>query len=276
MTMKHTYSLYILLALLLASCSPIRHAVHVEMRYPSKSGVELAGKIVSVVYVSEGDSIADIFNTSLVSGFAKELEDDYGTGEGSVGIYSIEDKGGNYAAKDTLVNLLMDTGSDAVFLLDKVERTPVNDEMAKFTIKLYCFDAMNKAENVYTFGGSTILSVNNAKLAEEAFKSGQTVAGSFKSQWKHEQYSITYYDSEKWYQAMFKAEAYDWKGAMDIWMELIHSIDPMKRACAEYNIAVACYMMGDYDLASDWLDMSDKENKLTLSDALRKRIELRK
>ena len=274
--MKRIYSLLVLFAIFFTSCSPIRHAIHVEMRYPSKSGVELAGKIISVVYVSEGDTLADVFNSSLVSGFAAELEEDYGTGEGSIGVYSIEDKGGNYAHKDTLVNLLMDTGADAVFLLDRVERTPVNEDMSKFTIKLFCFDAMNKDENVYSFGGSTILSSTAGKLSEESYKSGKTVAGSFKSQWKHEQYTITYYDSEKWYNALIKADAYDWKGAMEIWMGLIHAVDPMKRACAEYNIAVACYMMGDYDLASDWLDLSDKENKLTLSDALRKRINSRK
>jgi hypothetical protein len=49
----------------------------------------------------------------------------------------------------------------------------------------------------------------------------------------------------------------------------------MKRACAEYNISVACYMLGDYPLAIEWLDLADKENKLPISDALRKRIDAR-
>jgi len=50
----------------------------------------------------------------------------------------------------------------------------------------------------------------------------------------------------------------------------------MKRACAEYNISVACYMLGDYTLALEWLDLSDKDNKLPISDAMRKRIDARK
>ena len=41
------------LAILLVSCGPSRHAIPVEMRHPSKSGIELAGKIVSVVYAKE-------------------------------------------------------------------------------------------------------------------------------------------------------------------------------------------------------------------------------
>ena len=50
----------------------------------------------------------------------------------------------------------------------------------------------------------------------------------------------------------------------------------MKKATAEYNIAVACYMLGDFDLATQWLDRSDADNMMpTLSDALRKRINSR-
>jgi hypothetical protein len=35
-------------------------------------------------------------------------------------------------------------------------------------------------------------------------------------------------------------------------------------------------MLTDYDLAAEWLDYSDKENKLTHSENLRKRINERK
>ena len=74
-----------------------------------------------------------------------------------------------------------------------------------------------------------------------------------------------------------RAEAYDWKGAMDQWFLLLNSNDPLRRSCAEYNIAVACYMLGDYSLASQWLDRSDADSKLpNMSDNLRKRIDSRK
>ena len=59
-------------------------------------------------------------------------------------------------------------------------------------------------------------------------------------------------------------------------LALKSSNDLLRRSCAEYNIAVACYMMGEYELASEWLDRSDKDNKLPLSDGLRKRIDSRK
>ena len=34
-------------------------------------------------------------------------------------------------------------------------------------------------------------------------------------------------------------------------------------------------MLGDYELAGEWLDRSDTDNKLAQSDALRKRINAR-
>ena len=274
--MKRIFPFILSLSLLLVSCGPSRYAVQVEMRYPSKSGVELSGKIISVVYLADGNESGDLFTSSLADGFAYALENDYGTGEGSVGIYRIDDKGGHYSQKDTLVNLLIDTGADVIFLFDEVELVNLSDGLHKFSIKLYCFDAMNKDENVYSFAGSSVTDAKEEDMQKEAWEAGNTVAGSFKSQWKHEQYSIVYYDSEKWYDALEKAESYQWKAAMDIWMTLTDTNDPLRRSCAGYNIAVACYMLGDYALASEWLDMSDKDNKLPQSDALRKRIDARK
>ena len=84
--------------------------------------------------------------------------------------------------------------------------------------------------------------------------------------------TLAYFDNEKWYKALDRAEAYDWKGAMDMWMTLVSTNDMLRRSCAAYNIATACYMLGDYDLALEWIDQSDKDNKLPYSDALRKRI----
>ena len=276
MRMKRLYTLFFALSLLVTGCMPCRHAVQVEMRHPSRSGIELFGKVVSVVYLTDGDKDGDAFNASMAEGFAAELEKDYGTGEGSIGVYSLQDNGGKYSQKDTLFRLLMDTDCDAVFLFDKVGMQNVGDKSTKFNIRLYCFDAMDKDEKVASFVGNTIINALTDNLQKEATMTGEVIAESFKSQWKHEQYSIIYFQNEPWYSAMAKAQNYDWVGAMDKWMGLLSSKDPFKRACAEYNMAVACYMLGDYNLASEWLDMSDQENLLPVSDALRKRINTRK
>lgn len=305
--------LYIITLMLLAiSCGPTRHLIHVEMRHPSKSGIDLVGKNIAVVHLGNENQIANRFSEGMADGLAYSLEQDYGTGEGSVGIYRMNVvPGGNYASRDTLVNLLMDTGSDVVFLIDtlavgtmtiggmtsvalpeSVDSSYITTGELPFTMKMYGFDAMNMEEKVYSFAGSSVaipfaysdgIQTNAVirqraieSLSELGFEAGRSLSSSFKSQWKHEQYSVVYFESEPWYRAMQYADALQWKEAIDIWIELLDTNDMMKRACAAYNMALATYMLGDYDLAEQWLDRSDADNKLPMSDALRKRLETRK
>lgn len=308
--MKRILALCLIAFLTVVSCGPSKHAVHVEMRHPSKTGVNLVGKNVAVVYLEGDNAVSSEFAETMADGFAYTLEQDYGAST-KVGIYRMRClDGADYSKKDSLFNILMDTGSDIVFLFDTVrfgmmtvggpsrvsypsslDSAYVSNGSVPYTMKLYCYDGMNKEDKVQAYGGtstarpevysngkddSTVaLSKAWKSLGIEGWDAGVKVADSFKSQWKHEQYSIVYYDAEKWYDALGKADQYDWKGAIDIWMKLLDVNDPMKRACAEYNISVACYMLGDYALAVEWLDLSDKENKLPISDALRKRIEAR-
>lgn len=310
--MKNTLIALAALCLSIASCAPMKHAVHVEMRHPSKSGVDLAGKDISVVYLETENALANSFSEGMADGFAYTLEQDYGTGEGSIGIYRMRmSENGNYASKDSLFNILMDTGADVVFLFDTVrlgtiviggatrvaapknaDSSYVSRSTLPYTMKLFCFDGMDKTEQVKTFGGTSVarpdVYSDGRKTSKElmdtamkdidaaAWKAGLLVAESFKSQWKHEQYSIVYFESDdRWFDALLKAEQYDWKGAMDIWLDMLGSRDMMKRSCAEFNISVACYMLGDYHLASQWLDRSDEDNKLPISDAMSKRIDQR-
>ena len=270
---------YIFIALLtIISCGPSRHAVHVEMRHPSRSGIELGGKIVSVIYACTGNSQSDLFTENMADAFAEALENDYGTGKGSFAVHSVDARKGDYSQKDSLFRLLMSTGSDLVFLFGPVDIDAKINGASPVKVSLYSYDGMDKEEKVRLYTGTTLLtSLDNASIISEAAEAGRKVADSFVSQWKHEQYSIAYFDSQKWYEALALAEEYDWKGAMDIWFSILDSNDMLKRACAEYNIAVACFMLGDMNLADEWLNKSKADNDMpTLTDALRKRIDARR
>ena len=60
---------------------------------------------------------------------------------------------------------------------------------------------------------------------------------------------------------------------MDIWLALLDTNDLMKRASAEYNLSGACFMLGDLELAHEWLEKSKADNDMpTLTDAMTKRI----
>ena len=302
----------IILAAMAVACGPSRHAIHVEMRHPSKSGIEFSGKTISVVHLENDNTLNNHLSEGIADGLAYALEQDYDTGEGSVGIYRMRVvPGADYSSRDTLVNLLVDTGSDVIFLLDTLsvglmtmggassvaapsspDSSYISTGNLPFKMKLFCFDAMNMDEKVYDFSGSsvavpfaysdgrqteeTIRERAVASLSELGFEVGTTISASFKSQWKYEQYSVVYFDSPTWITAMEYADKYYWKDAMNIWLELLDTNDMLKRSCAAYNLALASYMLGDYELASLWLDRSDIDNKLPMSDTLRKRIDDRK
>ncbi len=259
-------------------CGPMKHIINVEMRHPSVVGVDLAGKTVSVVYLEGDDRIGNEFNESMADGFAYTLENDYGTGEGSVGIYRMrQEPEANYASRDSLFNILMDTGADLVFLLDRTKFGAVSSGSVPYTIKMYCFDGMNKEEKVQAFGGTALASANSlSEVGPKGWDAGVKAAGSFAPQWKHEQYTVLYYEEQLWYNALAMTEQHNWRGAMDIWMQQTGSYDTLRRSVACYNLSLACYMLGDYDLALEWLDRSDVENKLELSDTFRPRILSRK
>ena len=296
------------LLLLLLSCGPVRHAVHVEMRHPSKSGIELSGKTAAVVRLENDDPLADALSEGIADGLAYSLEQDYGTGDGSVGIYTMRVlPDADYSSRDTLVNLLIDTGADVLFLIDTLDAgemtmggpgvvaSPESPDSSyistgslPFSLRLYCFDAMNKDEKIYKYSGKSVavpyaysdgLQKSDvikeraaSSLPELGFEAGRTISAPFKSQWKHEQYSVIYFDSPQWFKAMEYADRLLWKDAMSIWLELLDTNDLLKRSCAAYNIATASYMLGDHELASEWLDRSDADNKLPMSETLRKRI----
>lgn len=262
-----------------AGCGPSRHAIHVEMRHPSRSGLELGGKMIAVAYSCTGNATADHINAGMAAAFAKALETDYGTGKGSVGVYRVDGTKGDYSQRDSLIKILMKAGADMAFLFGPLQVKSDGNGAVPVKVNLYCYDGMNKEDKVFAFTGNTVISLTNDKkaLTDEASDAGKLVAEPFEAQWMHEQYSIAYYDNMKWYEALVRAEQYDWKGAMDIWLDCLNTNDMLKRASAEYNIAVACYMLGDIALAEEWLNRSVADNEMpTLTDALRKRIEARK
>ena len=278
---KHILPIVVMTVLAAFSCSPSRYMIDVEMRHKSQAGIDLTGKNIAVVYGSGAEYPFSAFVESLSDGFAWSLKEEYQNALDSVGVFALDAPASDYASRDSLISLVMQTGSDVVLLFDNVRF----GELAKtdagvtlpYTVSLRCYDAMNQNDEMLSYTGSNVARASSMEsLQNQAWDAGGAVAASFAPQWKHEQYSIYYFSSEKWLDALTKAEMYDWKGAMDVWFTFLSSNDPLKRSCASYNIATACYMAGDYYLASQWLDKSDKDNLLPLSEVLRKRINARK
>ncbi len=264
----------LLAVLALASCSPTRFAVNVDLRMPSKSSYALEGKTVSVTCLKTDNTTDSLLQSSLAEGFASALENDYFGGQQVIGIYNKERTADvDYSSKESMINLLIETGADVAFLFDAGVVDPASEAGKKtFKIKLYAYDAMNPADTVNIYKGVAALSSSDLYETQgSAF--GRESANIFLSTWKSHQ-MIFYYDlMEPWYTAAQYVEGYRFKEAMDLWMTLLDSKNMLRRSCAEYNIATACFVMGNKALAREWLDMSDSHYLLPESSSLRRLLE---
>jgi hypothetical protein len=298
-----------LAALALAACSPQTLTLNVDMRHPSKSGIDLARKSMSVVYMDDGKADTT-FSNAVASSLARSLEEDYFGGNEAIGVYKIPV---DSVSLDLMHRLVIDTGDDVVFLLgpptfgevalsDPVAvKNPVNVDSAfvsqaqvPYNAKLFVYDSMEKEDALHVFRGNSILRgrvFSNGMTPKEylqdqamEFKElgadlvGKQISNRFVPTWKTEGYSLYYYEGwdNDWINAAYQASEMNWKGAADLWMKKTGDKSYTKRACACYNTALAFYMMGDLDIATKWLDRADQYGTPSLSPGLRKRIEARK
>ena len=298
-----------LAALALAACSPQTLTLNVDMRHPSKSGIDLSRKTMSVVYMDDG-AADTAFSNGVASSLARSLEEDYFAGHEAVGVYKIP---ADSVSLDLMHRLVIDTGDDVVFLIgppafgevalsDNVARKDsksvdsayVTQAQIPYSAKLFVYDSMDKDDRMQMFRGSSILRTpvyNNGVTAKEYLKElalknkaegadlvGKQISNRFVPTWKTEGYSLYYFEGwdEDWVNAVYLAYDMNWKRAADLWMKKVNDNSYTKRACACYNTALAFYMMGDLNLATKWLDRADQYGTPSLSPGLRKRIEARK
>ena len=298
-----------LAALALAACSPQTLTLNVDMRHPSKSGLDLAKKTMSIVYMDD-EKPDTTFSNGVASALARSLEEDYFGGNEAIGVYKIPT---DSVSLDLMHRLVIDTGDDVVFLLgpptfgevalseNVALRQPVSVDSAfiaqaqiPYAAKLFVYDSMDKEDRLQVFRGNSILRTQVYSsgvtapefLKDKALESkdlgaelvGKQISNRFVPTWKTEAYSLYYFEGwdDDWVQAAYLASEMEWKKAADIWMKKIGENSYTKRACACYNTALAFYMMGDLDLATKWLDRADQFGTPSLSPGLRKRIEARK
>lgn len=297
--------------LALASCAPQAFIIRPEMRGASKSGLNLGGKSMAVVYITGNDDNSNAFNASAASGFASRLEEDYFGGHQEIELFKMPAvPGADYSSKDTLVNLVLESGKDVVFLFDIPELgapivgNPTSTITRKsspdsayttsvamnFSTKVYVYDSMNKDDKVLGYTGSKSLSTDvlhgrdtdKQKIARASLKdipkmaekAGSLAANTFTSTWTQDSFMVIYYDGAEraWNDAASHAYSFEWDKAIEKWLTLVGSKSAEKRACAAYDIALGCFMSGQPELAIEWLDRSDKEMPINIAKDLRKKI----
>lgn len=269
--MKKVLIPLLLAAMAAASCSPQVYSLHLDVRQPSNSGLDLARKSMAIVTMETPDST---FDRNTASAMARVLENDYFGGEEVIGMYRVP--AADSVSLELMHSLVMDTEADVVFLLNSTLTPGEDTTRVPVKTNLSVYDSMGK-DKVHSFKGQAVLVPKNgiSDLSPEAETVGSRIATRFLSNWKTQTFSLYYFDdfnASEWEKALEYSYKNDFGKAVDVWMKFTKGGTALKRAVADYNIAMAMYLLEDYELSAKWLDLADKEENLSLSPGLRKRI----
>ncbi|MDT3366351.1 MAG: DUF6340 family protein [Bacteroidota bacterium] len=247
--MKRIILLTALAGLLLTACGPQTYTKYMHVRQPSRSGMDLSKRTMSVVYLSDKDSLTEIASAKQANFLAANLEKDYFGGEEKVALYRLEkDPKGDYSQRDTLIRMVVGTGDDVVFLVD----TPEQGHQAAYNV--YVLDSMSGSDEVKKFAGEN-------RIGDE-----------FSPEWVLVNFDVLYFEAaSRWDKATDYVEMDQWEDAMKVWMEIASdSRNNLRRAAACYNTAIASWLLGEKELAIKWLDRADASYKLDSAITLRR------
>ena len=239
--MKRLFVILLTLAALCA-CTPQAYTLLYDMHYPGEAGFVLENKTMSVVYLNDGNRQDSLYVSSLANGLVKGLEAEYFQSEEAIPVFSVpKNRTGVYHAKDSLVNLMVQTDADVLFLLDSPTLRTSRDSVTAIS-NLYVYDGLDKKRDSVIVVPLSRKYPARADLQASATSYGAAVAGLFTNEVRKEYYSIVYYDTyNTWVRALMKAVDSDWEGAMEIWMEILSGkATDEEKACAAYNMALGC------------------------------------
>lgn len=296
--------------LMLSACGPLINILEVDVRLPATRPLNVLGREMSV-FTPKYDSVS-ITDSVLLQKFAQSLAETLASeaylSPGSVPVFSHytgSEALGTLEQPDYVHRLALETGTNLVFMVDSVEIggfltrevTRVEDDyklqylMAPFTSVVRVFDAEKVQFIKYIPLRDTVAwevwvpsETETVSIPSSAFKDlqraseyfAQELAGSFMDQWETQDRVIFVYDKRAWNLAYNHALAFAWDEAMKIWMELVKGTNAKEVACAAFNMALACEMQGNFELAQKWLDLSQKTFDLPEAKYYRELLQERK
>ena len=277
-------------ALSLAACSPQVYPLHLDVRKPSDAGLTLVGKTATIVYMDGNNAVDSLFDRHAGSALARALEADYFGGEEVIGLSRIPTP--DSVGVDLMHSLVMDTGGDVVFVLKTnlgipaPETNQVVKDATSVDSAFVCpvavpvkthldvYDSMGQDKmNRYT-GSAVVPAPKGEGALSQAEVVGERISARFLSKWKTESFSFYYFDQfgSDWEQPIEYVEEGKIGKAIDAWSVLVKKGNSLQRACAAYNMAMAFYLLEDYEMSLLWLDYADKLENVPLSGGLRSRL----
>lgn len=262
-----------------SSCAPEAVLFKVDAYDPESFNLDPQGNTVSVFAITPESRFDSTAVSEVAKSLAAQYEEDQKLDEESVFTYSVS-AGEFRGLKDTsyIESLMMGSASRyMIFVKDLVlgdisapERSYANAAHVKlpFKAELYAYDAVKDSillhsNSIDTISLHAVGSITKEKIISAivdrvdyvATKIGEKLAKKLSASWKTEQWMvINYSDIYAWDHAASLAKEFKWNMAIEAWMPLTEEANPRKASYAAFNIAVACEMTGNSDLAREWLE----------------------
>lgn len=275
----------VLLAMLLlaGACGPMINILEVDVRLPATRPLNLAGREMAV-FIPRYDSVS-LTDSVLLNRFAQALADGLSVqarlSAGSVPVfthYTGTVAFGTLDQPDYVHRLALETETDLVFMVDSVTidsfqlnelsllLAPIQAVVRVYDAEKVRFTQYIPIRDTAAWDLGDYANQEEVTIPKSAFVDlqraavfiGERTARSFMDQWESQDRVIFVYDKFKWNVAYDYALGFEWDKAMEIWMQLTKSNNTKEAACAAFNMAVACEMQGNFELAEKWLALSQK------------------
>ena len=281
--------------LLAVACSPIPYYIAVDVKNNPKYDIDITGRNIAIVTVNDLGDRDSALVSEVGMGIAEKIESDKNLEKGTVPVFSVVSPYTKIEEPGTLDMIAVQTSTDLIIAIDslKVGEYDISDAdkdnkvysngtfynstsvilPVKFKLSVYDFNSLSFVMKecvddslLWTMlsseGPTTVVKATakaNSTLPRVFKEMGNDFASRFSGQWDSEERMVVSYDNEKWNRAYSLAANFKWYEAMNIWLELVQSSDPVKSACAAYNVAVASEMLEQYDIALEWLDIAKEK-----------------
>ena len=256
-------------SLLAVACTPMVFDMYLEVREASVSGYDLAGKSIGVVSMDASSPEDSSFTAAVANAFATRLDKEYFGSEGKVQLFAAPQT--DSVSLETMHSLVMDTEQDVIFLVGSSLGLPTADTgVTMVNVSLNVYDSMGK-DSVGSFSGHSLFKDPEGSVGTIASR----MSTRFMSQWKRTLFTFYYFDSgdfSVWDKALEKVQEGDIPSAVKLWGTIASKGKGIRAACASYNIAQSFYLLGDYDLATRWLDKAEQMENVELAPTLRRKI----
>ncbi|MBR6465333.1 MAG: hypothetical protein IKS82_02740 [Bacteroidales bacterium] len=278
------YGFLALLGLVLAGCgTPQAMLFNVDVLQPKKFTLAVDEQPVAVVATYKDKASDSTSSANLALGAARYIETGNALDEGSVGAFTIpEEEYTGAGDKEYMEGLMLATGSETLVIVRDIEMGDVEvsrtfDEISGMSIvgilpvkaNMDVYDAIADTtifserisdnlkfhipldQNLTQQGISAFLSANDSLIVSAV---GALLAKHISYQWIEEEWMLIDYPEESaWHNAYKDAMDFKWEEAIKAWMPLTEDKNSEKASYAAFNIAVACQMLGQTDLAIEWL-----------------------